>query len=252
MKYRLAGVVASACRVSVLRVRPARDRDVLGRSADASLQPAPFPFGQKRLRSMKDFLFLRTGLKTDRSEARLDVGKHRSSPSELCCCFHGRRTREFTSRCPKDTSDLRHKARYRCLNSVRFCKCTRCDRLPQKDNCGCISSSLGYRLLSVEIVKMLRSDSSDRDATPHLTSAGLSRSVSPIRRDRSARARSASPVHHGSEGLICARVFRALRRIAKAHEFFRKARISIGEEPVATVSHCGAVSGCAERRRCRE
>ena len=145
------------------------------------------------------------------------------------CCFHGRRTREFTSRCPKDTSDLRHKARYRCLNSVRFCKCTRCDRLPQKDNCGCIFSSLGYWLLSIEIVKMLRSDSSGRDATPHLTWAGLSRSVSPIRRNRSARARSASPIHHGSEGLICERVFRALRRIAKAHEIFRKARISTGK-----------------------
>ena len=65
MKYRLAGVVASAFASRPARRSSARSR--CPRSQRRRFAPAgAISIRGKRLRSMKDFLFLRTGLKTDR------------------------------------------------------------------------------------------------------------------------------------------------------------------------------------------
>src|SRR5450756_213222 len=63
---------------SILQVPPARDRDVLDRGANATLELAPFAFTMKRLRPVRNLLLLWSVLEINPGAARLRDGKHRS------------------------------------------------------------------------------------------------------------------------------------------------------------------------------
>jgi hypothetical protein len=71
---------------------------------------------------VRGFLILRTGLKTDPSAVRLRVGKHRSSflGSSALAAHEPANCAKYDAQ--RVLSSLQ-KARYRCLEVVKFCKC---------------------------------------------------------------------------------------------------------------------------------
>jgi hypothetical protein len=62
-----------------VEVHPARDRDIIGRSARALRELPPFAFVAKRRRLLRNFLFQRSCWESDPGATCLHIGKHRLS-----------------------------------------------------------------------------------------------------------------------------------------------------------------------------